>query len=225
MKADHDGQAVERPILFSGPLVRAILEGRKTQTRRVCKPSWLRYLDPSEPEDHAAALAQCPYGQPGDRLWVRETFAQMWNDEPCGCGVTFCPGHEHVEYRADTGNPLPGEWPAELRGEPGSPRWRPSVHMPRWASRINLLVTHVRLERLQEIGEADILAEGVDVTGHATPHEVWVDLWDSINGKRDGGAYVWARNPWVWVVEFRRLEVGEALRECEQQLTESEAKR
>ena len=187
----------ERPILFSAPMVRALLAGTKTQTRRIIKPQHLAFFN----QDAAAMLSDwnerpLPYGQPGDRLWVRETFGHF------ECNQHFKPGC-NVYYRAD-GNCL------EL--EP----WRPSIHMPRWASRITLEITSVRVERLQEISEADAIAEGVtrlpggdmwtaggiyDGPLHdANPCGAYRRLWESINGPDS-----WAANPRVWAIEFRRV--------------------
>ena len=158
----------DRPILFSAPMVRALLAGTKTQTRRVCKLD----VRSGMPEPELASLLRCcPYGVPGDRLWVRETWA------PLTVGYA---------YRAD---PV---WNA-----PPADRWHPSIHMPRAASRITLEVTGVRVERLQDISEADVIAEGC-------PRQMlygtgWYrDLWLKINGTGS-----WGANPWVWVIEFR----------------------
>lgn len=171
----------ERPILFNGAMVRAILAGRKTQTRRVMKGD-AALLDAILP-DYAA---RCRYGQPGDRLWVRETL-RRW-------------GSQWVAY--DAGN-TPTTDPNVLW------RWRgdrcPSIHMPRALSRITLEITAVRVERLQDISEADAESEGVDYIPAAparTSHRAaFAGLWDGINGK----TYPWASNPWVWVVEFKPL--------------------
>lgn len=189
----------ERPILFSGPMVRAILEGRKTQTRRLVKP---------QPPDHEKAtrhhqrilVPRCPYGGAGDRLWVRETFKF--------CGETI-EGRDRYRYRADE-NPATDGFV-----------WKPAIHMPRRACRLVLEVTAVRVERLQDISEADAKAEGLIqhkgdlytwwASGHErldqylrNAHLLAVDayrhLWDYINAKRAP----WASNPWVWVVEFKR---------------------
>lgn len=197
--------ARERPIIFSGPMVQAVLAGRKTQTRRVVKGAPLWDTAPVEfsnspgwwtdREDHDSR--RCPYGKPGDRLWVRETFAAPWGKDyelPGGVPAVF--------YRAD--------------GEPFNDdgRWTPSIHMPRWASRITLELTGVRVERLQDISEKDAKAEGIEEPSPA--HGAWCDpnlgreghwsyrltfslLWDSINGKRAP----WASNCWVWVLQFR----------------------
>ena len=180
----------ERPILFSGPMVRAILGGRKTQTRRIVK---LKCHDgfevgPNYEGEHwpvrGGDRMPCPYGKPGDRLWVRETWL-------CATGE---PGPTLCHYQADGDRP-------EFNG-----LWKPSIHMFRWASRITLEITGVRVERLQDITEADAMAEGVECCsgwiGHAgEPRRIFCDLWKSING-----AESWAANPWVWVVEFRRCE-------------------
>jgi len=172
----------ERPILFSAPMVRAILEGRKTMTRRVTKRLLLGL-------PQAEMNAQCLYGQPGDRLWARETWAENIDGD--------------IVYRADNGV-----------AESMIDRWRPSIHMPRWASRITLEITGVRVERLNEITEADARAEGVECFDDTkTFRSYWDDfcvclsakdsfqtLWAKINGPDS-----WDANPWVWVVEFRRV--------------------
>lgn len=181
----------ERPILFSGPMVRAILEGRKTQTRRVVKGIALDWLRPDgfTPEFTASPEnSLCPYGNPGDTLWVRETWG---------------PFEGGFIYRADEGPNV----------KPDDGRWHPSIHMPRDASRLSLLIKSVRVERLQEISEADAFAEGVGhyvdsgAAGEATPdgartaREWFAQLWDTINAK----SHPWASNPWVWVVEFEKI--------------------
>lgn len=202
----------ERPILFSAPMVRAILAGTKTQTRRAVKPqpvesysvlgdvretrgwSWPMSDGQHLPCPGDAMLARCPYGEPGDRLWVRETFCTMIvNDWPNPVGP--------IGYRAD-GN---------LEHNPGC--WRPSIHMARRHSRITLEITGVRVERLQEISEADARAEGAP-PGHPSidrvsrefgfadfPRSWYGQMWEQINGRGS-----WAANPWVWVLEFRKLE-------------------
>ena len=184
----------ERPILFSAPMVRAILEGRKTQTRRVVKSNWDAKDDDNWPmvmdEDGLWFRQACPYGQIGDRLWVREAF---FIDE----------GKGSVRYRAS--------------GHVSPFGWKPSIHMPRWASRILLEITSVRVERLQDISEVDALAEGItesqiDTELKAAEEMDQVEpnparccfryLWEDINGIES-----WADNPWVWVVEFKKVEV------------------
>lgn len=202
----------ERPILFSGSMVRAILEGRKTQTRRIVNLN-RAYHDCGRHEImewrnqngfwfglyewNTVARLQCPYGSVGERLWVRETWApkSSWDVE-AGC-----------LYKASE--------PDQYKDLPF--KWKPSIHMPRWASRINLEITGVRVERLNDISEADATAEGIHnfggdlglfgydpkgtpcpmVGGSAT--EAFALLWESINGPGS-----WALNPWVWVVEFKR---------------------
>lgn len=206
----------ERPILFSAPMVLAILAGTKTQTRRVVKlPDWFRSEYPRFRAHEIKSELGCPYGQPGDRLWVRETwFADPPNDgqwayvQWAGCHhspLSDIPEHyqapEHCIFRAT--------WD----GMDDALRWRPSIHMPRWASRLSLEVIGVRVERLQDISESDAVAEGIESEqeklkrGAISMFDQWnpVDgfevLWESING--DGS---WDANPWVWAVEFKRLD-------------------
>jgi hypothetical protein len=237
----------ERPILFSGPMVKAILEGKKTQTRRVVKldkySGWevrpnsegICILDGRG----ASTWLECPYGKPGDQLWVRETWAiaDIYDKDSGNQGqMPFELNHGtrgiSIWYRAG------GEkaYKFATRG-----RWRPSIFMPRAASRITLEVTDIRVEQLQDITEEDAIAEGIEPLyskeniqttvglesyrfGEPVPwtNYLWhgrpggtegyssadnaVDsyrsLWDSINGKK----CPWSSNPWVWVVEFRRVE-------------------
>jgi hypothetical protein len=215
----------ERPILFSAPMVRALIDGSKTQTRRIVKPQ--PHSAPSFSGGYAVRQPKrtfanrqtagelsvecpyvhqaCPYGQPGDRLWVRETWAQPAALDP---GPTV--------YRAD----YPACVPAQYENVPPAEQitWKPSIHMFRKDSRILLEIVSVRVERLQDISEADARAEGI------TPHEVrqfaifgaseeeraaiyrdaavgpYRGLWQQINGPGS-----WDANPWVWVVEFRRV--------------------
>ena len=218
----------DRPILFSGPMVRAILAGRKTQTRRIvglrdfCVSTTPGYA--WEYRDRRALwnsistarlLSMCPYGVPGDRLWVKETCRIWWDGASVGGAV--------VEYRADGAKvSVPGFGrivPGVGAVDGGSlsdfmqdhVRWRPSIFMPRAASRLTLAVEEIRVERLQSITEDDARAEGcvagllVPVPG---PLPTWDELtavgeyarlWDSINAER---GYPWASNPWVWVVRF-----------------------
>jgi hypothetical protein len=221
----------ERPILFSGPMVRAILAGRKTQTRRVVKPQPRRDGDGplmwrTSPYSAVGSfegrvpdevLAQCPYGASGDRLWVRETWALLGDDDGSPItldGLQCSAGEAWRLYRADT---QPTKYGLDLLpgGAHFDGRWRPSIHMPRWASRLSLEVLSVRVERLQEISEEDAKAEGVQPIaievahlgevcggGALTAREQFGALWDTINGDRAP----WADNPWVWRVEFRRVE-------------------
>lgn len=198
----------ELPILFSGPMVRAILEGRKTQTRRIVRGQKriaedVTHFDPpsglvgwgandAAVIEHWPKMLRCPYGAHGDRLWVRETWAPR---DDLGLRALYAADFDRASER--------GLW--RLRG--GSLRfggdWRPSIHMPRKFSRISLEVVDVRVERLQAITNADARAEGVELCGpncgDARGH--FQALWDDINGTR--GPF--RANPWVWVVEFRRL--------------------
>ena len=198
----HDGVAMsEKPILFSAPMVRAILDGTKTQTRRVVKPQWLPGAAKSFPayelDDGRFGFANeedvwiCPYGRPGDHLWVRETFNADWCD--------------HVIYRADSSS-------AKEAGYTSEPKWKPSIFMPRKHSRILLRVTDIRVERVQDVSNDDAIAEGVDprhgpLASDTLPRETgnqnaFRALWDSINAKR---GYSWKSNPWVWAVTFERV--------------------
>jgi hypothetical protein len=241
----------ERPILFSAPMVRAILAGTKTQTRRAVKPQPMsqpagQYLDaycsqpttPSNPRGMSDnwswwlldnrlgdSIGKCPYGQPGDRLWVRETFTTF------GYGRGF--GVE-IHYAADGHDPDTCTWEVRERlrrtldecpdrsnkwRQTNIGRWRPSIHMPRWASRITLEITDVRVQRLRDITEDDARAEGVTpLTGVAPeqciigtdrrtqashPHTLALAvLWDTLNFKRELG---WVTNPWVWAITFKRV--------------------
>ena len=218
------------PILFSASMVRALLNGSKTQTRRVMKPQPTGFVGgpgvqlrngspaPLVPIDEDAGPCgreiRCPYGQPGDRLWVRET-----------CRADELPdGLDGVRYLADRG------WRAIENTRQAADDWVklnhycgkrgatvPAIHMPRWASRITLEVTGVRVERLQDISEADAIAEGIERWDGSGNNE-WADysdpaglplsaresyrtLWEQINGPGS-----WDANPWVWAVDFRRLQ-------------------
>ena len=218
----------ERPILFSAPMVRALLAGTKTQTRRVAPVesidirdigdgtiSWAAKF--SEPvrsrvsggratgtysggrftRDQAVSIIAadfCPYGQPGDWLWVRETFMDLQ-----GTGVEHrdsAGNRQRYAYAADT---RPGSYDDECRKDYGL-KWRPSIHMPRTASRITLEVTAVRVERLQDISEADAMAEGCYTDPACPAYDAYRSLWESINGPGS-----WDANPYVWVVEFKRV--------------------
>lgn len=208
----------ERPILFSGAMVRAILDGRKTQTRRVVKPQPPHWQD--------LMMMSPPYGQSGDRLWVRETWRPgSWRDD----------GRVAIDYAAsreltntpwlypDNFEDLWPKWTDELlragsvpdangihHWAPGQAplRWRPSIHMPRWACRILLEITDVRVELLKAISRADATAEGAhgghgSIPGYgynSTPIEHFQHIWETINGVGS-----WDANPWVWVIEFRRV--------------------
>lgn len=195
----------ERGILFTGPMVRAILDGRKTETRRVYRPAKGYPRDDGEtlPDGTGGRWLDwgpCPYGRIGDRLWVRETWAHV--------PVTAYRMSTGVQQTANPNDPgmaavYRSGWE---RSAPG--RWRPSIHMPRWASRITLEVEEVRLERLQDLTPEDVRREGVVLWDATTRGEGIEDvrrfgiLWDSINAGRGHG---WDANPWVWVIRFRRL--------------------
>lgn len=209
----------ERPILMQGETVRAILEGRKTQTRRVVKHHE-RYGCPTgdcphecqwqcnEAMNSKGVTDECPYGKPGDRLWVREAWWMHDDHRAFGDVDGNC-------FDED-GNPVLVNWDASMDedsrriGREYGCRKRPPIHMPRWASRITLEITGVRVERVQSINPHDALAEGADFPHaqecppDARAVEWYRDLWDRINGKRDGAS--WASNPWVWVVDFRRVK-------------------
>ena len=229
----------ERPILFNGEMVRAIIGGRKTQTRRCVKPKFnnagnythsgdigsaIKQIEDWQFTDGrwfglygqlAAVYADCPYGQVGDLLWVRETFIQGWEANSWG----------DIDQYDESGNEKPIktwykadghiDW-EDADGEfcTNTP-WKPSIHMPRSASRITLEITNVRIERLQDIGEEDAIAEGINAELCAkfslnapdrqelklAAIHAYAGLWESINGSDS-----WDANPWVWVIEFRRIE-------------------
>lgn len=217
----------ERGILFSAPMVRALLAGTKTQTRRVVKARDLAWMDEHQGLREPCNAERCPYGQPGDRLWVRETFQPL-----------FAEGFDHYTTDWQTGKGYAVRYVATdgriewIDGDDNiTDRCKPGIHMPRWASRITLEVTGVRVERLQDISEADAIAEGIEpayidalrrqrwrmyphtdgvpredvVTYVGAPHtskpvESYKSLWLSINGPGS-----WRANPWVWAVAFRRL--------------------
>jgi len=198
----------ERPIIFSGAMVRAILAGTKTQTRRIVKPQ------PAWTDISPALLARCPYGTPGDRLWVRETWRTMEREEDMVDGVRFLADAAFVPIE-NTRQAADAWVAAHANGKHGV-SFRPSIHMPRWASRIDLEITRVRIQRLQEISEEDARAEGVDelevkvteVNGKPAGGGIVLDaprvrfcaLWKHINGSDS-----WPSNPVVWVLDFKRV--------------------
>lgn len=211
----------ERPILFSGEMVRAILDDRKTQTRRIADRvagfGKVRQFGPSDTPGYdyhfrcrrglwqdfrlTELLERCPFGQPGDQIWVRETWNCLHpasevpippNPRPMVCSLAYAAteSERHAEY-------------------PNTSKlcckWRPSIHMPRWASRITLEITGVRVEQLQEISDQDAVAEGIEILDSFDPEfaarGTFKELWQSINGPES-----WDLNPWVWVVEFKRVD-------------------
>lgn len=193
----------ERPILFSAPMVRAILAGSKSQTRRVVKPRRDRDLGcPLAPNELAgevnAGQYRNAYAAPGDRLWVRETFAKVDGQTQPWIETDYRATYTHGDRLGDS---------LGVRK-----RWTPAIHMPRAASRIDLEVVDVRVERLQAISEDDAIAEGIERRGPgwrwysdptaftSQPVTSYRDLWETINGPGS-----WDANPWVWAVEFRRI--------------------
>jgi hypothetical protein len=215
------------PILFNDEMVRAILDGRKTQTRRTLKVQpptdghqLLNVMDSTDRrqigKSHWAVLNakktmvidghkkffSCPFGKPGDQLWVRETWQgplvpyelshELFKDSEQFESPQYC------EYRANGGST-----PVFINADDEEcQRWRPSIHMPRWASRITLEITSVRVQRLQDISEDDSMAEGIPFEGdQPSPRDNFSALWESIIG-----AGSWDENPWVWVIEFKRVD-------------------
>ena len=191
----------EHPILFSTPMVQAILNGRKTQTRRVINPDLIQHWFDEPILDEKEKLLYSRK-KVGDRLWVRETWCNTWPFDGHKCEDGPC-------YKATDD----GECGAAITGQ----KWTTSIHMPHWASRITLEIVNVRLERVKEISEKDAEAEGVCATVVATTRtddngdsvEIltaiapFSELWDSINAKR---GYGWDANPWVWVIEFKKVD-------------------
>ncbi len=214
----------ERPILFNAAMVRAILSGSKSQTRRAMKPQPPEFvrvrLGSNSLEHHffddgrdgevarnwldRNILSLCPYGQVGDRLWVRETWMPDAPRDGTWPHTSFygCKGSSlsmiPMVYRRPKHCLFRSTWSgAELTG------WKPSIHMPRWASRITLEITGVRVEKLQDISRGDAMAEGCpfpNMQDGEDPRQWYADLWESINGKGS-----WSANPWVWVIEFSRV--------------------
>ena len=214
----------ELPILFSSEMVKAILEGRKTQTRRIIKPQppndkyqLITLIDTTDSEERKhrgknqwaiidglnIVADQKIYFksryQVGDRLWVRETFcygnvsgAENGEGNPDILFISQCKGESDIIFKEEA-----------LRENIDIEEvvWRPSIHMPKWAARIWLEVTGVKVERVQDISIKDAFAEGVSTqqASHAQPF--FQSLWDSLNAKR---GYSWKSNPWVWVIEFKR---------------------
>lgn len=244
-----------RPILFSGAMVRALLDGRKTQTRRIVKHPLLDdvpdtadvvhenprhaapYLDsycggaktPDNPrgmtewwcwwtrDDRPCHQFKCPYGKPGDLLWARETWQALSFGD-------YQPTKHHVSDVRFAATDTLGSADKDVRGY----SWRPAIHMPRWASRITLELTGVKIERLKDISEEDAKAEGCgptipdDVKDHPlakhigpNPRNHFAAVWERINGETGPGS--WEDNPWVWALEFRvhTVNVDEFMRQVE----------
>ncbi|EAR7455141.1 hypothetical protein [Salmonella enterica] len=213
----------ERGMIFNGEMVRAILDGRKTQTRRPIKWKQTRFTEIAERDDGSLwpwaedcerggdIWFACPYGEIGDRIWVRETWQVIHDHIDESSHVedrTYAPSipkekdrYWHTVYAEHFGD--------ESREDRGFP-WRPAIHMPRWASRILLEITDVRVERLRDLSEEDAKSEGIiPSAGGVLPgweyrinfRDLWMDIYGTDN---------WEANPWVWVIEFKRVE-GAAL--------------
>ncbi|EMB9098500.1 hypothetical protein VAK37_004380 [Escherichia coli] len=221
------GEVKERGMIFNDEMVRAILGGNKTQTRRIVEEKFYGRAVAAE-----LLAKHCPYGQPGDRIWVREAWAILGNED--GCSVDWndnlCLGDEKNAariYRASCEQkpgdyglwsiPDDADWKPHTVNEKFEGGWRPSIHMPRWASRILLEITNVRVERLNDISECDARDEGVPPAGSLLPDHpgtfltpkgdfamakvAFQRLWESIYGEES-----WNANPWVWVIEFERIQ-------------------
>lgn len=236
----------ERPVLFSAPMVRAILDGTKTQTRRIMKPqleivnveglfqSWALPMKGNRhllyPNAKQQVLDKCPYGKPGDRLWVRESWQCLLEAHNCKVGYAATPDNwKNIDLEMLTQEQDEQAWHwAKKVG------CAPSIHMPRWASRILLEILGVRVERLNDISEQDAKAEGLKAISKdgetikygipdrdglpgnddlgwswtdwkSSPVKAYSQLWERINGNGS-----WDENPWVWVVDFKRIEPGAA---------------
>ncbi|HBU8422657.1 hypothetical protein ACWQYV_10290 [Klebsiella pneumoniae] len=201
----------ERGMIFNGEMVRAILDGRKTQTRRIIKDCTVgrdqisKFIQIEKkfigcyPEDVPELIRECcPYGVPGDRIWVREAFRV--HSRATDVATLVYKASERNSWTEQT-----HRVPVAVCNKPATPeKWTPSLHMPRWASRILLEITGVRVERLRSMSQDDARAEGV--IAESGPMEAGLafrELWDSIYGEES-----WKANPWVWVIEFKRVEGG-----------------
>ncbi|AOF18120.1 hypothetical protein BED35_05830 [Yersinia enterocolitica] len=196
----------EKPILFNSEMVNAILSGRKTQTRRIMRDQpevippedecgvpgyWIPYNAGKTMVRNEMMTIACPLGMRGDQLWVREAFAAGLCTEST---LAYRATHKTEDLEEGWGETI---------------KWTPSIHMPRWVSRINLLITGVRVERLQDISDLDCCDEGYNgpavTADNQWPSITWYErLWDSIYGQKEGES--WQANPWVWVIEFERME-------------------
>ena len=187
-------------------MVKAILDGRKTQTRRLLKKQPIDVLPMKVPDmwvtletrdpNHGRVI-RCRYGVPHDRLWVRET----WAHDDMDCKDVGCGNRDHIWWKAN-------ETKIVADSFAGDAHWRPSIHMPRWASRITLEIVNIRVERVQEISGDQCTLEGIQVAWSDPNNSMqekmaFKALWDSINAKR---GYGWDVNPWVWVIEFKRVK-------------------
>ncbi|HBW7733698.1 hypothetical protein DJ516_26210 [Klebsiella pneumoniae] len=202
----------ERGMIFNAEMVRALLDGRKTQTRRPIKWKQTRFTEIGEREDgskwpwsedaeHACDFWHpCPFGAVGDRIWVREAFRV--HSRATDVATLVYKASERNSWTEQT-----RRVPVAVCNKPATPeKWIPSLHMPRWASRILLEITGVRVERLRSMSQDDARAEGViAASGPMEAGLAFRELWDSIYGEES-----WKANPWVWVIEFKRVEGGAA---------------
>ncbi|HHL7625617.1 TPA: hypothetical protein ACQ82S_004210 [Klebsiella pneumoniae] len=201
----------ERGMIFNGEMVRAILDGRKTQTRRIIKDCTVgrdqisKFIQIEKkfigcyPEDVPELIRECcPYGVPGDSIWVREAFRV--HSRATDVATLVYKASERNSWTEQT-----HRVPVAVCNKPATPeKWTPSLHMPRWASRILLEITGVRVERLRSMSQDDARAEGViAASGPMEAGLAFRELWDSIYGEES-----WKANPWVWVIEFKRVEGG-----------------
>ncbi|STT07299.1 morphogenetic protein [Klebsiella michiganensis] len=198
----------ERGMIFNAEMVRALLDGRKTQTRRPIKWKQTRFTEIGEREDgskwpwsedaeHACDFWHpCPFGAVGDRIWVREAFRV--HSRATDVATLVYKASERNSWTEQT-----HRVPVAVCNKPATPeKWTPSLHMPRWASRILLEITDVRVERLRSMSQDDARAEGVNAaSGPMEAGLAFRELWDSIYGEES-----WKANPWVWVIEFKRIE-------------------
>ncbi|ELI8238961.1 hypothetical protein ACVQFJ_004132 [Yersinia enterocolitica] len=193
-----EARVKEKGILFNAEMVQAILSGRKTQTRRIISEKTLHLfgvaasagqchpIELCDQRSQSYYLDFCPLGKPGDQLWVREAFAAGLCTEST---LAYRATHKTEDLEEGWGETI---------------KWTPSIHMPRWASRINLLITGVRVERLQDISDADASAEGCKISSMQSGEclsDMFARLWKSIYGDES-----WQANPWVWVINFERME-------------------
>lgn len=217
-----------RPILMRPELVCASLKDLKTQTRRVITPQpkahgpgvygsryaggpdWGFWLPKPDGRMYSEQTWRCPYGEPGDQLWVRETWRPWEDPKTCIDGILFKAdgAFKEIENTREAAD----KW-LEARGDGGIKKWRPSIFMPRWASRLTLGITRVRIERVQEINCIDLRDEGIPCPSHDFAsgfckgecpdlRRGFATGWTKINGDRGFG---WDTNPWVWVIDFKRV--------------------
>lgn len=197
------GEVKERGMIFNDEMVRAILGGNKTQTRRIVEEKFYGRAVAAE-----LLAKHCPYGQPGDRIWVRETYRVHGKATDVATLV----------YRASVRNSWTEQThrvPVEVCNKPVSEKWTPSIHMPRWASRILLEITNVRVERLNDISECDARAEGAPTESTLIGDKHYPSfrsLWKSIYGEDS-----WNANPWVWVIQ---ADVAQAIEKLKRKLVE-----